>query len=154
MILIFRYIPTLCHFQNSKLIFSTGVYKNDHENWNRNNSFVYYLLYYQRNFTTAKLHRSLKMFNLKPIDLQHYQEYINKFEKISELAKRFDVSPGRIVEMFFKIGLEALSQTESILQSEFESKLKEFFPEINLSEARKKLKIILENPTEKPTDKT
>jgi hypothetical protein len=94
------------------------------------------------------------MFNLKPIDLQHYQEYINKFEKISELAKRFDVSPGRIVEMFFKIGLEALSQTESILQSEFESKLKEFFPEINLSEARKKLKIILENPTEKPTDKT
>ena len=85
------------------------------------------------------------MLNLKAIDLKHYQEYIKKFDQINELAKRFKVSPGKIVEMFFKIGIEALTQTESILKTEFDSKLKEFFPEINLAEAKEKLRIILDD---------
>lgn len=76
--------------------------------------------------------------------VKEFEDYINKFEKIRELAQRFKTSPGSVMEMFFSIGLEALRQTESIMKNEFESKLKEIFPEGSSPEiTAKKFKEIL-----------
>ncbi len=60
---------------------------------------------------------------------KEFEDYVKKFEFVRELARRFKTNPGAVMEMFFGIGIEALKHTEAILQKDFNSKLKEIFPE-------------------------
>ena len=65
-----------------------------------------------------------------------FENYVKKFDQIQELAKRFKTDPDDIINMFFSIGLEALSRTENVLRNEFDSKLKELFKDLK-SESQK-----------------
>lgn len=77
--------------------------------------------------------------------IKEFDDYVEKYDEIRELSRRFKTTPGVLVEMFFGIGLEALKHTESILQKEFLSKLDELFPVDARKEIKKEMKIILDS---------
>lgn len=56
-----------------------------------------------------------------------FEDYVKKFDEVRELAAKFQVSPDRIINIFFDVGLECLKRTESILKNEFTSVLKDVF---------------------------
>ena len=55
-----------------------------------------------------------------------FENYVKKFDELREIALKFKTTPGLLTDMFFKIGLEALTRTEAILHKEFEIKLTKF----------------------------
>lgn len=87
------------------------------------------------------------------VDFQkEFQDYVNQYEKIRELSLKVKITPSIIIDLFYTIGMTALTRTEEYMEDELRNKLLNMFSEISdddLDEFVKKLKIIIMNWSKK-----
>lgn len=62
---------------------------------------------------------------------KEFENYVNKFEQIRELAYKFKTTPVLILEVLFTIGVQSLENIEGIAKKEIKIQLDKLFPDVS-----------------------